>query len=315
MKRSSSFALKSYGGTEKGQLTRPTSFPWPQGDTSAAANEGSRYRRRQCTRLLQAAFYRSPKYALLLFGVVAVADDGNGLDRALQFGDVAGGKREIERVQVLVEIRRFRCAGNRDDERCLGEKPRERDLRGRHAARAPKPLQHVHDARVEAQRLRLEAGMKGQRLENEEADLLKRARPTKKFESRFAECRSSFLRRMWNSSAFMRTFRQRFTMSFNGRRDHRGTMFEGRYHERNHKPEPEIMWKSVKGAQGRRRPHRGRAVLQRREAVLRRGTHHDEALEDHARQHRALSPRGEPVRSPAPASFFVGFPPLKFEFK
>ena len=36
-------------------LTRPTSFPWPQGDTSAAANEGSRYRRRQCTQLLQAA--------------------------------------------------------------------------------------------------------------------------------------------------------------------------------------------------------------------------------------------------------------------
>ena len=42
----------------------------------------------------------------------------------------------------------------------------------------------------------------------------------------------------------MRTFRQRFTMSFNGRRDHRGTMFEGRYHERNHKPEPEAMWKT-----------------------------------------------------------------------
>ena len=36
-------------------LTRPTSFPWPQGDTSAAANESSRYRRRQYTRLLQAA--------------------------------------------------------------------------------------------------------------------------------------------------------------------------------------------------------------------------------------------------------------------
>lgn len=82
------------------------------------------------------------------------------------------------------------------------------------------------------------------RLEDEEADLLKRARPTKKFVSRFGEYRSSFLRRMWNSSAFMRTFRQRFTMSFNGRRDHRGTMFEGRYHERNHKPEPEVMWKT-----------------------------------------------------------------------
>ena len=28
------------------------------------------------------------------------------------------------------------------------------------------------------------------------------------------------------------------------RRDHHGTMFEGRYHERNHKPEPEVMWKT-----------------------------------------------------------------------
>jgi putative transposase len=33
-------------------------------------------------------------------------------------------------------------------------------------------------------------------------------------------------------------------MSFNGRRDHHGTMFEGRYHGRNHKPEPEVMWKT-----------------------------------------------------------------------
>ena len=41
--------------------------------------------------------------------------------------------------------------------------------------------------------------------------------------------------------------------------------------------------------------------------MLRRGTHHDEALEYHAWQHRALSPRGEPVRSPAPSSFFVLF--------
>ena len=28
--------------------------------------------------------------------------------------------------------------------------------------------------------------------------------------------------------------KQHFTMSFNGRRDHHGTMFEGRNHERNH---------------------------------------------------------------------------------
>ena len=33
-------------------------------------------------------------------------------------------------------------------------------------------------------------------------------------------------------------------MSFNGRHDHHGTMFEGRYHERNHKPEPEVMWRT-----------------------------------------------------------------------
>ena len=37
---------------------------------------------------------------------------------------------------------------------------------------------------------------KWKRLEDEEADLLNRARPTKKFVSRFAECRSSFLRRV-----------------------------------------------------------------------------------------------------------------------
>ena len=66
------------------------------------------------------------------------------------------------------------------------------------------------------------------RLKDEEIEQLKRARPTKKYVSRFAEYRSAFLRRMWNSSEFMRTFKQHFTMSFNGRRDHRGTMFEGR---------------------------------------------------------------------------------------
>ena len=55
------------------------------------------------------------------------------------------------------------------------------------------------------------------------------------------EYRGSFLRRMWNSSEFMRTFKQHFTMSFNVRHDHHGTMFEGRYHERNHKPELEVM--------------------------------------------------------------------------
>lgn len=82
------------------------------------------------------------------------------------------------------------------------------------------------------------------RLKEEEAKFLEHARPTKEYVSRFAEYRQSFLRRMWNSSEFMRTYKQHFTMSFNGRRNHNGTMFEGRYHERHHKPEQQIMWKT-----------------------------------------------------------------------
>ena len=53
------------------------------------------------------------------------------------------------------------------------------------------------------------------RLKNEEQELLGRARPTKKYVSRFEAYKSSFVRRMWNSAEFMRTFKQHFTMSFN----------------------------------------------------------------------------------------------------
>lgn len=63
-------------------------------------------------------------------------------------------------------------------------------------------------------------------------------------EERLWEYRNSFVRRMWNSSEFMRTYKQHFTMSFNGRHDHHGTMFEGRYHERNHKPDEAVMWRT-----------------------------------------------------------------------
>ena len=83
------------------------------------------------------------------------------------------------------------------------------------------------------------------RLKDEEAKLLEYSRPTGKYVSRFGEYRRSFLRRMWNSSEFMRTYKQHFTMSFNARRDHHGTMFEGRYHERNHKPENPVMWRTA----------------------------------------------------------------------
>lgn len=82
------------------------------------------------------------------------------------------------------------------------------------------------------------------RLKTEERELFSRARPTKKYVSRFEAYKASFVRRMWNSSEFMRTFKQHFTMSFNGRREHSGTMFEGRYHERNHPAERPTMWRT-----------------------------------------------------------------------
>ena len=44
--------------------------------------------------------------------------------------------------------------------------------------------------------------------------------------------RASFLRRMWNASEFMKTLKQHYTMSFNGRRGHHGTMWESRYRVR-----------------------------------------------------------------------------------
>ena len=83
------------------------------------------------------------------------------------------------------------------------------------------------------------------RLRDEELKTLGFAQSTEKYVSHFGEYRRSFLRRMWNSSEFMRTYKQHFTMSFNGRRDHCGTMFEGRYHERNCKPEEPEMWRTA----------------------------------------------------------------------
>lgn len=48
----------------------------------------------------------------------------------------------------------------------------------------------------------------------------------------FRRYRRSFLRRMWNASEFMKTLKQHYTMSFNGRRGHYDTMWESRYRAR-----------------------------------------------------------------------------------
>ena len=53
----------------------------------------------------------------------------------------------------------------------------------------------------------------------------------------FLRFRGAFTRRMWNASEFMKTLKQHFTMSYNERRTHAGTMWEGRYHVRVHKPD------------------------------------------------------------------------------
>lgn len=51
-----------------------------------------------------------------------------------------------------------------------------------------------------------------------------------------------------------------------------------------------------RGAEERRRPHRGRAILPLRQALLCRRPRHDDAIGHHARQHRPRRPGGEPVR-------------------
>lgn len=82
------------------------------------------------------------------------------------------------------------------------------------------------------------------RLKNEEDKLLACSGPAEGRVPRFGEFRQSFLGRMWNPPESMRTYKQHFTMSFNGRRDHRGTMFEGRRHGRSHRREEAVMWRT-----------------------------------------------------------------------
>ena len=83
------------------------------------------------------------------------------------------------------------------------------------------------------------------RLKKEEETECSRCRPTGSYISRFSQYKEAFLRRMWNSAEFMKTYKQHFTMSYNWRREHMGTMWEGRYHERNHELEKQVMWKTA----------------------------------------------------------------------
>lgn len=82
------------------------------------------------------------------------------------------------------------------------------------------------------------------RLKEEESHELACGIRTAGYVSRFSRYKAAFVKRMWNSVEFMKTYKQHFTMSFNGRREHFGTMFEGRYRDRNHQPEQSVMWKT-----------------------------------------------------------------------
>ncbi len=83
------------------------------------------------------------------------------------------------------------------------------------------------------------------RLQDEETRQSRIGKPSEGFVSRFAAFKKRLLLRMCKSSEFMRTFKQHFTMSYNGRHDHSGTMWECRYVERHHKPENPTMWQTA----------------------------------------------------------------------
>ena len=83
------------------------------------------------------------------------------------------------------------------------------------------------------------------RLKSEDATTHAMVSNAENYMSRFDAFKQSFTKRMCNSAEFMRTFKQHFTMSFNGRREHFGTMWEGRYHDRHHPADAKVMWETA----------------------------------------------------------------------
>lgn len=83
------------------------------------------------------------------------------------------------------------------------------------------------------------------RHQDADARLNRMSLPSESYVSQFAAFKKRLIKRMWKSSEFMRTFKQHFTMSYNGRHDHTGTMWECRYVERHHKPENPAMWQTA----------------------------------------------------------------------
>lgn len=59
--------------------------------------------------------------------------------------------------------------------------------------------------------------------------------------SDFVAFKQSFVDRMFNPSEFMKTLKHHYTSSYNGRRNHSGTMWEGRFHHRESRCESKEM--------------------------------------------------------------------------
>lgn len=66
-------------------------------------------------------------------------------------------------------------------------------------------------------------------------------------ESAMEEFRKQYLRRMWDASEFMKTLKQHFTMSYNGRHMHTGTMWESRFRVREYFPDDKAALMKVAG--------------------------------------------------------------------
>lgn len=96
-------------------------------------------------------------YLPLLLGIVSVSDNGNGGNSVFQFFPLFGRKCKFQCAQVLLQMCKFRCSGNRYDPRCLLEQPAECYLCRGHASRAAEGLQHIHDAGIRPHCFRLEA--------------------------------------------------------------------------------------------------------------------------------------------------------------
>lgn len=85
---------------------------------------------------------------LLLFGIIPVTRYGNCGYCIFQFFPFFSCKREIQRAQVLFQMRKFCRTRNGDNSRCLLQKPSQRQLRRCHATFPSEALKYIYNTIV-----------------------------------------------------------------------------------------------------------------------------------------------------------------------